>query len=185
MKNIQIFAKALLEQIEVARVRQLSGLTESSNIKHADTAKAISLFQKYTGLDQTGIPDPKTMHMIKLVAEDATSIGQAIGQVGGNVANAVGGAANAVGNAASGAANAVGGAANWLGQQAGAAWDGAKNLATGAVQGAQNLAAGVQKGYQQAVQAQPTPPATKPKAAPAAGKKDPAVEKLQNELIAK
>jgi LysM repeat protein len=69
MNNIQIFAKILLEQIEVARVRQLSGLKESANVKHSDTAKAISLFQKYTKLDRTGIPDPKTMNMIKMVAE--------------------------------------------------------------------------------------------------------------------
>jgi len=66
---MQIFAKALLEQIEVARVRQLSGLQESFNTKHSDTARAISIFQKYTGLDQTGVPDPKTMNTIKMVAE--------------------------------------------------------------------------------------------------------------------
>jgi hypothetical protein len=69
MNKMQIFAKALLEQIEVARVRQLSGLQESYNAKHADTARAISIFQKYAGLDQTGLPDPKTMSTIKMVAE--------------------------------------------------------------------------------------------------------------------
>jgi hypothetical protein len=71
MNKMQIFAKALLEQIEVARVRQLSGLQESFNTKHADTARAISIFQKYAGLDQTGSPDPKTMQLIKMVAENA------------------------------------------------------------------------------------------------------------------
>jgi hypothetical protein len=69
MINMQIFAKALLEQIEVARVRQLSGLQESFNTKHSDTARAISIFQKYVGLDQTGTPDPKTMHYIEMIAE--------------------------------------------------------------------------------------------------------------------
>ena len=69
MNNMQIFAKTLLEKIEVARVTQLSGLTESANVNHSDTAKAISLFQKYTKLDRTGAPDPKTMHMINMVAE--------------------------------------------------------------------------------------------------------------------
>ena len=69
MNKMQIFAKALLEQIEVARVRQLSGLQESFNAKHADTARAISIFQKYVGLDQTGLPDPKTMSTIKMVVE--------------------------------------------------------------------------------------------------------------------
>jgi len=69
MNNIQIFAKALLEQIEVARIRQLSGLHESYKSKHVDTARAIGIFQKYMGLDQTGVPDPKTMHTIKMVAE--------------------------------------------------------------------------------------------------------------------
>jgi len=74
MNNIQIFAKALLEQIEVARVRQLSGLKESANVKHTDTARAIRIFQKNLGLDQTGVPDPKTMHMIKMVAEAEQSL---------------------------------------------------------------------------------------------------------------
>jgi len=74
MNNIQIFAKALLEQIEVARVRQLSGLQESTNVKHTDTARAIRIFQKNLGLDQTGVPDPKTMHMIKMVAEAEQSL---------------------------------------------------------------------------------------------------------------
>ena len=69
MNKMQIFAKALLEQIEVARVRQLSGLQESYTTKYADTARAISIFQKYAGLDQTGQPDPKTMSTIKMVAE--------------------------------------------------------------------------------------------------------------------
>ena len=69
MNKMQIFAKALLEQIEVARVRQLSGLQESYTAKHADTARAIGIFQKYAGLDQTGLPDPKTMNTIKMVAE--------------------------------------------------------------------------------------------------------------------
>jgi hypothetical protein len=137
MKNIQVFAKALLEQIEVARVRQLSGLKESVDVKYTDTAKAISLFQKYVGLDQTGVPDPKTMHMIKMVAEDAKSAGQAVGQ-------------------------AVGGAADWLGKQASSAWSGAKNLVGQAAQGVQNFAAGAQQGAQQAM----TQPTAKPKTAP-------------------
>lgn len=157
MKNIQVFAKALLEQIEVARVRQLSGLKESVNIKYTDTSKAISLFQKYVGLDQTGVPDPKTMHMIKMVAEDAKSAGQAVGQ-------------------------AVGGAADWLGKQASSAWSGAKNLAGQAAQGVQNFAAGAQQGAQQAM-TQPTAPAApkaKPKTAP-----DPKVLALQKDLISK
>jgi len=157
MKNIQVYAKALLEQIEVARVRQLSGLKESVNIKYTDTSKAISLFQKYVGLDQTGVPDPKTMHMIKMVAEDAKSAGQAVGQ-------------------------AVGGAADWLGKQASSAWSGAKNLAGQAAQGVQNFAAGAQQGAQQAM-TQPTAPAAptaKPKTAP-----DPKVLALQKDLISK
>ena len=72
---MKFFAKTLLEQIEVSRVRQLSGLQESFKTKHADTARAISLFQKYTGLDQTGLPDPKTVHYIKMVAEDNPNMG--------------------------------------------------------------------------------------------------------------
>jgi Meckel syndrome type 1 protein len=75
MNKMQIFARALLEQIEVARVRQLSGLQESFNTKHEDTTRAISIFQKYTGLDQTGVPDPKTMNTIKMVAEDNPNMG--------------------------------------------------------------------------------------------------------------
>jgi hypothetical protein len=70
MNKMQIFAKALLEQIEVARVRQLSGLRESYSAKHSDTARAISIFQKFVELDQTGQPDPRTMKLIKMVAEN-------------------------------------------------------------------------------------------------------------------
>ena len=93
---MQIFAKALLEQIEVARVRQLSGLQESVSTGHANTTKAIELFQKYTGLDQTGSPDPKTMHYIKMVAESNFDEG---------VGDWLKAGANMVGNAWQGAKN--------------------------------------------------------------------------------
>jgi len=96
MINMQIFAKALLEQIEVARVRQLSGLQESVSTDHANTTKAIELFQKYTGLDQTGSPDPKTMHYIKMVAESNFDEG---------VGDWLKAGANMVGNAWQGAKN--------------------------------------------------------------------------------
>ena len=105
--------------------------------------------------------------------EDAQSAGQAIGNAIGTVGNYGKQAVNAVGNAAGAVGNAVGNAASAVG-----------NAASGAVQGVKNFAGGVAQGAQQAYAGQPAGGAGASPTKPAA-KSDPAVMKIQQDLIAK
>ena len=98
--------------------------------------------------------------------EDAQAVGQAIGNIAGTVGNYGKQAVNAVGNAAGAVGSAVSNAANT------------------AVQGVKNFAGGVAQGAQQAYAGTPAGGAGASPAKPAA-KSDPAVMKIQQDLIAK
>ena len=120
-------------------------------------------------------------------AVDEAGIMNALGQLGGAVAGTAANGVNAVGNAVSGAYDAakqgVSNAANAVGN----AVDAAGNAISGAVA---PVVQGAKQGYAAATGAPATKPAgqsASPKAGgkPAAGKSDPAVLKLQQDLIAK